>query len=71
MVKRSGLVQGLFLWQKIKQLDRIATFIVFIIIRFWIVLSKLNSLSNEKKEVQEEPIAPIAPIDRLINVTVS
>ena len=38
--------------------------------RFWIVLSKPKSLSNEKKEVQEEPIAPKAPTDRLINVTV-
>ena len=39
-------------------------------IRFWIVLSKPKSLSNKKKEVQEEPIAPIAPIDKLVNVTV-
>ena len=44
-------------------------FIAFIMILFWIVLSKFNSLSSEKKELQEEPIAPIAPIDRLINIT--
>ena len=35
--------------------------IVFIMTRYWMVLSKLNSLSKEKKEVQEEPIVPTAP----------
>ena len=43
--------------------------IAFIITRFWVALSKLNSLSSEKKEVKKEAITPIPPIDRLINVT--
>ena len=69
MVKKSGLFQGLFLWQNMKEVDIIEMFIAFIMIRFWMALSKLNSLSNEKKEVQEKPIVLIAPIDRFINVT--
>ena len=44
MVKRSGLVQGLFLWQKMKELDHIEMVIAFIMTRFWMVLSKLSSL---------------------------
>ena len=44
-------------------------FMAFIIILFVIVLSKCNSCSKDKSELQEEPISLIANIERMTNTT--
>ena len=44
-------------------------FMAFIIILCVIFLSKCNSCSKDKGELQEEPISPVAPIERMTNTT--
>ena len=44
-------------------------FMAFIIILFVIVLSKCNSFSKDKRELQKETITPITPIERLTKTT--